>query len=556
MIDWIAIRHFAITESVELELEGRFTAVTGETGSGKSLMVDALGILLGARADNSLIQFGKDQAEIQASFNLTEDHPAFGWLKEHDLDDQEELQLRRIIRRDKPGRGFINGRPVNISMLRALGESLVDIHGQHEHHSLMRRPVQQALLDEAAGNQQALSAVAQQYDRLTALRKQLDQLNNTQRATAERMDLLKFQLGELESFSPVSGEWEQLEATQKRQQHSQELLSGTLEAAQTLMESDDSNVHQDLGRVCLQLRQLESLDPSLGDIASMLEEASVNIEEAARQLKTHYEAADIDPEEAAEIEQRVSLYHSLSRKHRVHPTALADHTAGLRSELDGLKNPEAETARLEKELATAIELYDKAAQKLTRKRLAESKKLGKKITATMQDLGMEGGEFQVAIQPVPPGEYPRTGKETVEFMVTANPGIPIQPLAKIASGGEVSRISLAIQVILADAARVPTLVFDEVDVGIGGTVANVVGERLRELGKSRQVICVTHLAQVAARANHHFSVNKASENGRSVKVQVVALDDEQRIEEIARMSGSEKLTKQSRAHAEEMLTTN
>ncbi|MBX2869287.1 MAG: DNA repair protein RecN [Acidiferrobacterales bacterium] len=556
MIDWIAIRHFAITESVELELDDRFTAVTGETGSGKSLMVDALGILLGARADNSLIQFGKDQAEIQASFNLTADHPIFSWLRQHDLEDQTELQLRRIIRRDKPGRGYINGRPVNISMLRTLGESLVDIHGQHEHHSLMRRPIQQMLLDEAAGNQKVLHKVASLHDRVSALRKQLDELNNTQQSTAERMDLLKFQLGELTHLDPVQGEWEQLEITQKRQQHSKELISGTLEAAQILMERDNSNVHQELGRVGLQLRQLESLDSALGDIAAMLEEASVNVEEAARQLKTHYEATDLNAEEAEEVEQRISLYHSLSRKHRVHPNELAEYAIELQTQLDGLKNPEAETARLQKELDSAIGEYEKAAQQLTRKRISEAKKLGKKITAAMQDLGMEGGEFQVAIQPVPSSEYPRTGKETIEFRVTANPGIPIQPLAKIASGGEVSRISLAIQVILADAARVPTLVFDEVDVGIGGTVANVVGERLRQLGASRQVICVTHLAQVAARANNHFSVSKASDNGRSVKVQVRPLSDEQRIEEIARMSGSEKLTKQSRAHAEEMLATN
>ncbi len=555
MIDWIAIRNFAITETVELELGEQFTAVTGETGSGKSLMVDALSILLGARADNALIQYGKDQAEIQASFNLPESDPVFVWLHAHDLAADQELQLRRIIRRNKPGRGYINGKPVNISMLRELGQSLVDIHGQHEHHSLMRRPVQQALLDEAAGNQKLLEKIAIEHDKISDLRSQLDQLKNSQQAIAERIDLLKFQLGELELLAPVADEWEQLEIAQKRSQHSSELVSGTREVANTLLQNDDQSIYLDLNRLRAQLRQLEPLDNTLGPIATMLDEAIVNVEEAAQQLKHHYEGIELDPQEAQELEQRVSSYHSLARKHRVNPSMLAGHAKKLRRELDNLNNPEAERERLEDDLSNAVDAYKEIAGELNKKRISTSKKLSKNITDAMQNLGMQGGSFHIAIQPVAENSFPRTGTEIIEFMVTANPGIPPQPLAKIASGGEVSRISLAIQVILADAASVPTLVFDEVDVGIGGTVANVVGERLRQLGRSRQVISVTHLAQVAARADHHLSVTKRSENGKSVLVEIAKLTDEERVQEIARMSGSDKLTSQSRAHAEQLLAT-
>jgi len=556
MIDWIAIRNFAITESVELELGSQFTAVTGETGSGKSLMVDALSILLGARADNSLIQYGKDQAEIQASFNLSKGNPVFNWLHEHDLVADQELQLRRIIRRDKAGRGYINGKPVNISMLRDLGQSLVDIHGQHEHHSLMRRSIQQSLLDEAAGNQKLLDQVGVEHDKLSELRTQLEQLKNSQQSITERIDLLKFQLSELQELAPVAGEWEQLEIAQKRLHHSSELVSGTRAVANALSQNDDQSVYLDLNRLSAQLRQLEPLDNSLSSIATMLEEAIVNVEEAAQQLKEHYEGIDLDPHEAQELELRVSTYHSLARKHRVNPSELAEYANKLSQELNSLCNPEAERERLEDDLSRAIDDYKKVAKQLSSKRVSTSKKLSKNITAAMQKLGMNGGTFDIAIQPVAENLFPRTGLESIEFMVTANPGVPPQSLAKIASGGEISRISLAIQVILADAASVPTLVFDEVDVGIGGTVANVVGERLRELGRSRQVISVTHLAQVAAKADHHLSVTKRSESGKSVRVEISELSKEERIQEIARMSGSDKLTSQSRAHAEQLLATN
>ncbi|MGB5708222.1 MAG: hypothetical protein WBM41_15480, partial [Arenicellales bacterium] len=333
MIDWLEIRHFAIAASVELELEDGFSAVTGETGSGKSLMVDALATLLGARADNSLIQLGQDNAEIQCSFSLPLGHAVFDWLEQHDLRSDNELLLRRIIRRDKPGRGYINGKPVNISMLRELGVDLVDIHGQHDHHSLIRKPIQQALLDEAAGNQTLLDELSSCYGSLSALQKQMDRISNQQTAIQERIDLLKFQLTELDQLDPVVGEWEQLEQQQKRLHHMQELVSGCQSVIERLDQDERSNINSDLVKVSAQLRNLERFDTELGAVVTLLEEATVNVEEAVRQLKDQYQSSEVDSNEIKEIEQRFSIFHELSRKHRVQPQMLAEHTIVLREEL-------------------------------------------------------------------------------------------------------------------------------------------------------------------------------------------------------------------------------
>lgn len=554
MIDWLSIRHFAIASAVELEFNNGFSAVTGETGSGKSLMVDALSVLLGARADASLIQHGQDSAEIQCQFSLEPDHPVFGWLSDNDLDSEQELVLRRVIRRDRPGRGYINGRSVNIGTLREVGNALADIHGQHDHHSLMRRAVQQQLLDESAGNGKLLVQIGDLYDEVVSLEKQRDALTREQTNTRERVELLTFQLNELERLNPQPGEWDKLDLSQKRLQHIHELASGAQSIASRLQQGDN-DINSELVRLAGQLRQLQQFDPKLAAVAELLEESSVNLEEAASELNSRYQDVDVDEAEVSRIDARISTFHELGRKHRIEPQQLAEHAAAMRRELDSLSNPEAEAERLDELIREGRKAYRKVADKLGKLRRKSSVVLGRKITAAMQELGMQGGSFDIRLTNNPELRLSRTGNETVEFLVTANAGQPLQPLSRIASGGEVSRISLAIQVILAGTAKVPTLIFDEVDVGIGGTVANVVGARLHELGQSSQVICVTHLAQVAARADHHYSVAKASSSKKvdAINVSVNRLDHEQRIEEIARMTGSEKLTKQARDHAEQML---
>lgn len=555
MIEWLSIRHFAITGELELEFDDGFSAITGETGSGKSLMVDALAILLGGRADASLIRHGEDSAEIQCQFNLAADHPVFNWLIDNELDSNQEVLLRRVVRRDRPGRGYINGRSVNIGTLRELGNTLVDIHGQHEHHSLMRRSVQQQLLDESAGNQDLVEQVGAVYDELGSLQKQRDAVSREEASSRERIDLLTFQIGELEQLDPRPGEWDELDNEQKRIQHLHELASGAQQVVNRIDQDDEHNLNQELVRLAAQLRQLERFDPALCNAASLLEEATVNLEEAAADLNSRYQDIAIDQAEVDRIESRVSLYHDLGRKHRIQPGQLVEHYTRMRSELDSLSNPEAETARLDQLIEQQRELYFELAGKLGKTRKASASQLGKEITAAMQGLGMTGGKFQIDLQSGQADKISRNGLESVVFMVSVNPGQPVQPLAKVASGGEISRISLAIQVILASASKVPTLIFDEVDVGIGGTVANTVGERLRQLGQLGQVICVTHLAQVAARADQHFSVSKATRDSKTgaVKVLVEKLDHQQRVEEIARMTGSEKLTRQAREHAEQML---
>ena len=553
MIDWIAIRHFAITERVELELDTGFSAITGETGSGKSLMVGALTILLGARADSGLIRQGEVQAEIQCSFSLKKDHPVFAWLLQQELPADGELILRRIIRRDKPGRGYINGAAVNISTLRELGAGLVDIHGQHEHHSLMHRAVQQKLLDHVAGNDTLLQEIGDCHTLWRTLSGELARIESESNDIQQRIDLLTFQLSELDALAAKPGEWNELSSLQKRFAHRAEISTACATALSALYDSSEDTVHDSLSRHAAGLRQLEKHDDALGRIAAIIEEAAVNVGEAGRQLRDSLQESDSDPAKVAEVEQRFAAYYELSRKHRIQPVDLVDYTEKLRIELTSLQNPDAERQRLEIAIADQFAIYLKLSKKLTRLRTRAAKELSIEITAAMRELGMEGGEFDVALQPIAKQIVSASGSESVEFMVNTNPGQPLKPIAKVASGGELSRISLAIQVILAGAASVPTLVFDEVDVGIGGTVANIVGEKLRHLGQKCQVLCITHLPQVAARANQHFSVRKSNIGDNSIRIEIKKLDSDERVAEIARMSGSEKLTSQAKAHAEQML---
>ena len=555
MIDWLEIKQFAIADHIEIEFDGSFTTVTGETGSGKSLIIDAIDILLGHRSDNSYIRHNQDTAELQAGFDLPTKHPALNWLQQHGLDNDSECILRRVIRRDKASKGYINGHAATASQLRELGSELVDIHGQNEHHSLLKRAVQLNLLDHAANNIEAVEKLADCYRSVSDIQKQIDNLNNQSHAAQERADLLKFQIEELNELSPIIDEWPELENQHKKLNHQQELSSGTQYVAQKLFESDTDSLSSQLIACSMQLDQLSEFDESLKPIVIMLNEAQVNAEEAANQLRQFYEQNESNPEEAQRIEHRFSLYHNLARKHRMLPQLLADHLAQMQQELSGLKDPEKELKRLQDLFEVEYSNYQNIAQSVSSRRKLSGKRLSKEVTTLMQELGMEGGAFEIQISPLQPGSFTRYGNETAEFLVSANPGQPLQAMSKVASGGELSRISLAIQVILANKAQVPTLIFDEVDVGIGGKVANVVGQKLKELGESNQVICVTHLSQVAAKGDQQFNVSKqgSTKDGEQVSARVEKLSMQQRIEEIARMTGGETLTEQSLAHAQEML---
>lgn len=554
MIDWLEIKQFAIAEHIALEFETGFTAVTGETGSGKSLIVDAVGILLGHRGDASFIRHRYDTADLQAGFKLHAGHSARQWLENQGMDTQaESLILRRVLRRNKSSRGYINGVAVTATQLREIGRHLVDIHGQNEHHSLLQRSVQLNLLDNIAGNMADLENLGKHFENITNLQNQIDQLLNSSRTTQERADLLRFQLEELGELSPAEGEWQKIAAAHKKMNHLQEIVSGTADATNHLAGQD--SVLEKLNLCINQLGGLAQFDATLQPIIVMLQESQIVIDEAAEQLYPYHRDAEVDGYETERIEQRFALYHSLSRKHRMQPDALFDCWNKMQLELKGLADPEGEIAKLEEALKEEVEQYNEIARALSKNRKETATRLSLEVTQLMHELGMQGGQFLITLHanandnststPAPT----RYGLESAEFMVTANRGVPLQALSKVASGGELSRISLAMQVVLSSQSRTPTLIFDEVDVGIGGEVAHTVGDKLKRLGETAQVICVTHLPQVAAQGQHQFSVSKDTTQGTRVTV----LNEEQRINEIARMSGGDKISERSLAHAQELL---
>ena len=555
MIDWLEIKQFAIAENVAIEFDDRFTTVTGETGSGKSLIVDAIDILVGHRSDSSYIRHDQDTAELQAGFQLQDNHPAHTWLKQNELDNDGECILRRVLRRNKSSRSYINGSAATVSQLKELGNHLIDIHGQNEHHSLLQRSVQLKLLDYAAGNEKSVQAISLHYETLTETARTIDRLRNESYSSQERADMLRFQIDELTDLMPLDGEWQTLSASHKKLNHQQELSAGTQHVANLLEKSvtDDNqiNVNDQLLQCINQVDQLSQYADDLKGVSAMLSEAQLNIQEAAGQLRPFYMDSVVDPEQIQKIESRFSLYHSLARKHRTQPELLLGHLQSMKQELISVANPESEISALESKYQSELKKYQKLAGSLTRSRKTTSKRLSAEVTEIMQELGLKGGEFAITLRPVESAQPTRYGNESVEFLVTGNPGMPLQPLGKVASGGELSRISLAIQVILANKAQVTTLIFDEVDVGIGGEVANVVGQKLRILGETSQVICVTHLSPVAAKGDQQISVSK--NKGAQMETQVLKLTPEQRVEEIARMTGGDTITEQSLAHAQAML---
>ncbi len=554
MIDWLEINRFAIADHIEIEFDDRFTAVTGETGSGKSLIVDAIGILLGHRSDSSYIHHAHDTALIQAGFSIADGHPAMHWLHEQDMAMQNDCILKRILRRNKPSRGYINGHAVTATQLKSIGRELVDIHGQNEHHSLLKKSTQLRLLDSAADNPGNIAELSRCHDVLRDISQQISRILYESDINRDRSDLLKFQLSELTGLNPQPDEWEDLEMTHKRLNNQQELTIGLQQIANELYESDNDNITEKLLRHISLLDHLCEYAPDLKPINDMLGEARITLQEAAIQLQPFYRDMNIDPQEMEAIETRFSQYYSLARKHRVEPGMLFEHVQDLEKELDNLENPGNELERLRLLYAGEVGKYQEIADRISASRRQAAAQLVREVTEIMQELGMRGGKVDIRFTPSEPDSFTRHGNESAEILVSANPGQPLQSLNKVASGGELSRISLAIQVILARKAQVPTLIFDEVDTGIGGEVANEVGRKLKTLGQSAQVISVTHLSQVAARGDHHFHVAKHQQNGQDpVSATVTRLTTDQRIEELARMSGGRKITEHSIAHAREML---
>jgi DNA repair protein RecN (Recombination protein N) len=553
MLTQLYVRDFAIVRELNLSYEPGFTVLTGETGAGKSILIDALALVLGERADSEVIRHGCQRAEVTAGFSLKPSQDAAKWLKENDLFGDQECMLRRVIEVDKASRGFINGRPVPIQMLRELGEHLVDIHGQHEHQSLLRRDSQRQILDDYAELEDTVATLAGYYRETETLRERLASLKQQSADREARIELLRYQVRELEALGLTAEEIPALEEEHARLANGAALIEGVQSLAQAIREDEETAVAQQLTRAISQLEALVSYDPKLAEIVNLLNEASIQIDEAGGRLNHYLDSLDLDPARLQAVERRLATVHDLARKHKVPPEEIPSLHERLRTELNDIENFDTSLGQLEENLGKARAAYLKIAADVSRLRQGAAKKLAKAVTAEMQELGMPGGRFEVVLASLPEGETAAFGLERVEFLVSANPGLPARPLAKVASGGELSRISLALQVVAAGSGRIPTLIFDEVDVGIGGRVAEVVGRKLRALGRSRQVLCITHLAQVAAQGTQHVQVRKHID-GKNTLAEAVPLAERERTMEIARMIGGVEISKQTLAHAKDMLT--
>jgi DNA repair protein RecN (Recombination protein N) len=554
MLVHLSVHNYAIVEHLDLELKRGMSVISGETGAGKSIMLDALGLTLGDRADSSVVRIGADKADILASFDLDDIPDARAWLAERDMDSEGPCILRRVITAEGRSRGYINGTPCPQGDLKALGELLIDIHSQHEHQSLLKTDTHRRLLDEYSGSQDLARQVQLAAQRWRQTRQTLERLSSSSDEQRARHQLLSYQLEELENLALGEHELEQLEQEHKNLANAEQLLGACRQVMELCSESDAGNVLSALTSSLQRLTAFQNQPQALSEAVNLLASAQIQVEEAIGELNRFVDHFDADPERQQMLEERLDTIYTLARKHRVQPSELPNLHQQLLEELEGLNADDEAVERLGEELAAYARHYEEKAGELSRNRQAAAEQLASAVEAEIQRLGMPGGRFSVQLKPAAEGEYMPYGLEQVEFLVSANPGQPLRPLAKVASGGELSRISLAIQVITAQTSRVPTLVFDEVDVGIGGPTAEIVGQLLRRLGERGQVLTVTHLPQVAAQGHHHLFVHKARDTDET-RTAVTELDQAGRVEEIARMLGGVDLTEQSLAHARQMVTS-
>ncbi len=551
MLSHIAIRDFAIIDALELDLTTGMSVLTGETGAGKSILVDALGLVLGDRADTDVIRQGAERAEISAEFDLRALPDTNAWLKHNDLTADDACILRRVIGRDGRSRGLINGRSVPLQMLRELGEQLVDIHGQHEHQSLLRPAEQLKLLDAFGDHAALVDEVARLCTAWKAADEHLTALQAAAKNRDRQLELLRHQVSELDTLGLQPDELPGLDQEHRRLANSSKLLEGVQTILDELYENEDSSAYRSLHQALSTLGTLSELDPQLREITTQLSTTQVQLADASDGLRRYLNNTEMDPQRLEWLENRLGAIHDLARKHHVGPNELPVRLDKLRAELHSIENAEVVLKELETELAALRKQYLKDASDLNRRRTRVAADLGKKVTAVMQELGMPGGRFAIDITHEPE-RFSAKGTEQVEFQVSANKGQPLKALAKVASGGELSRIALAIQVVAAQTSAIPSMIFDEVDAGIGGGVAEIVGRRLRSLGEKRQVFCVTHLPQVASQAHQHFRVVKTS-HGPVITTTVELLDRKNQVEELARMLGGLQITETTRKHAREMI---
>lgn len=551
MLTSLYVRHFAVVEAAEVSFGPGLTVVSGETGAGKSLLVDALMLLTGARADSGMIRADSDRAELAAEFDLTGLPDAQAWLRREELDEDGNCQLRRVLRAEGSSRAWINGRPANTRQLGELAALLVEIHGQHEHQALLSRAHQLALLDAYAGHDDLIAQVRRQAEQWRELNQRMHKLSGGEDREL-RLELLRHELAELEQWALPPTELAELEANHKRLANADRLAEGSAGVVELLDGEGEFALRRALGRAHAELGKLAALDDRLAPWLELLDNAGIQLGEAADGLGRYAQDVDLDPAGYAALDQQLSHLHALSRRHRLPPEALHERLLALRAEHAELEGAGDALEQLSGQLQRLQQEYSRAADLLGQSRMAAATKLGEEVSALMGELGMAGGVLRVELVPTPGDEPDAQGRERCELLVSANPGQPPRPLRKVASGGELARISLAIEVATLGKDSIGSMVFDEVDSGIGGAVAEVVGQKLRALGSRRQVLCVTHLPQVAAQGHAHLRVSKQSD-GDTTRTRIEHLDAAGRRDELARMLGGVEITRETRAHARQML---
>ena len=549
MLRSLSIRDFVIVDRLDLEFAPGFTVLTGETGAGKSILIDALTMVLGERAEAIVVRNGAERAEVGAEFDVGGREDVARWLKEHDLaGDDGMLLMRRVIEASGRSRGFINGHVATLAQLREAGEQLVDIHGQHQHQSLLRAPAQRELLDAYGGLADAAAQVASLYRAWQQRRDSRIAFEANAAAFAAEREQLEWQAREIAALKLTADEWPELTAEHSRLAHAASLIESSQLGVEALAEGENSSLSR-LNAIVARLGSLVEHDPKLREILDALESARIQLQDGVHALRHYGERLELDPQRLREVESRLDAIHTAARKYRVAPEDLPAKLEAANARLQALgEGDSVEALRRMEDAAHAACLAE--ARKLSAGRKKAARKLSEQVTAAMQELAMAGGQFEVALNAAT--EVAAYGLETVEFLVAAHKSMVPQPLAKVASGGELSRLSLAAQTVMSQVAQVPTLIFDEVDAGIGGRVAEIVGRMLRQLGTKRQVMCITHLPQVAATADQQWQVTRSTTNGK-VSNRVAVLGKEQRVEEIARMLGGVKITETTRKHAAEML---
>lgn len=552
MLAHMTISNFAIVKNLEFELKPGMTTITGETGAGKSIAIDALGLCLGDRAEACMVRPNEDKAEISAAFSLLNNQAARRWLEDNELTDGDECILRRVITKEGRSRGFINGSPVPASQQKALGQLLINIHGQHAHQQLMRPDYQQQMLDQYAGHHHLMEKTRNHYQRWRQANNEYKRLVQNREENEAQKQLIQYQVKELNELALAEEEFAEIEEEHKRLSNSGELAVSSQNALAMLYDNEDCNALNMLQTACQEVAGLGEIDSNLSAIPQMLEDAIIQVQEASQELRSYLDNMDMDPQRLMYLEERLAKIMSLARKHYVMPDELYTKHQELLKELEQLDCSDERLEEIAENVECLRQKFLASAEKLSKSRQRYAKELDKKISDSMHQLSMENGVFKIDVQSDTEGMLSPLGFDTITFLVSTNPGQPLQPLGKVASGGELSRISLAIQVITAQKVETPSLIFDEVDVGISGPTAAIVGKMLRTLGGSTQVMCVTHLPQVAGCGHQQMFVAKKSSKGQT-ETNMYPLTQDARVNELARLLGGSEITERTLANAKELL---